>query len=62
LIADISQRDVQTCMQVLTRIRKKAEATDLNGNGRRATRSQATRLPPQKTRSIRLRGATARQA
>ena len=50
LIADISKRDVQTCMQVLNRIRAKAEATDVNGkNGRRP-------------RSTLLRDATARQA
>ena len=36
LLADISERDLQTCMRVLTRIREKAETTDIrNGNGRR---------------------------
>lgn len=36
LIGDISERDLQTCMRVLKRIREKAEATDMrNGNGRR---------------------------
>jgi MarR family transcriptional regulator, transcriptional regulator for hemolysin len=34
LIADIPERDLQTCMRVLTRIRDKAEATNI-GNGRR---------------------------
>ncbi len=36
LIGDISERDLQTCMRVLTRIREKAERTDIrNGSGRR---------------------------
>ena len=38
LLADISERDLQTCMRVLTRIRDKAEVTDIrNGNGRRVS-------------------------
>jgi MarR family transcriptional regulator, transcriptional regulator for hemolysin len=38
LIADIPERDLQTCMRVLTRIRDKAEATNIdNGNGRRVS-------------------------
>lgn len=44
LIADISKRDVQTCMQVLNRIRAKAESTDVNGNGRRMAKSTRLRL------------------
>jgi MarR family transcriptional regulator for hemolysin len=40
LIADVSTRDLQTCMQVLTRIRKRAEGTDVNGNGRRSAKRQ----------------------
>jgi MarR family transcriptional regulator for hemolysin len=36
LIEDISERDLQTCMHVLTRIREKTEVTDIrNGKGRR---------------------------
>jgi MarR family transcriptional regulator for hemolysin len=36
LLADISARDLQTCMRVLTRIREKAETKDVrNGNGHR---------------------------
>ena len=36
LLADISARDLQTCMRVLTRIREKAETKGIrNGNGRR---------------------------
>lgn len=36
LLANISARDLQTCMRVLTRIREKAETKDMrNGNGRR---------------------------
>ena len=36
LIADIPKRDLQTCMRVLTRIREKADAMDIQGtNGRR---------------------------
>jgi MarR family transcriptional regulator for hemolysin len=39
LIANIPQRDLQTCMRVLTRIREKAEATDIQTtNGRRLVR------------------------
>lgn len=35
LIENISERDLQTCMRVLTRIRDKAEVTDIHaGNGR----------------------------
>ena len=38
LLADISERDLQTCMRVLTRIRDKAEVTDIrNSNGRRVS-------------------------
>ena len=38
LIEDISERDLQTCMRVLMRIREKAETTDMrNGNGRRVS-------------------------
>jgi MarR family transcriptional regulator for hemolysin len=38
LIADISKRDLQTCMRLLTRIREKAAETDIrNGNGRRVS-------------------------
>jgi MarR family transcriptional regulator for hemolysin len=43
LIADISRRDIQTCMQVLNRIREKAESTDVNGNGRSALRLKKAR-------------------
>ena len=41
LIGDISERDLQTCMRVLTRIREKAERTDIrNGSGRRMSKKQ----------------------
>jgi MarR family transcriptional regulator for hemolysin len=40
LIATIPKRDLQTCMQVLTRIRERAEEADDNSsNGRRIARS-----------------------
>jgi MarR family transcriptional regulator for hemolysin len=39
LIGHIPDRDLQTCMRVLTRIREKAEVTDVrNGNGRRLSK------------------------
>jgi MarR family transcriptional regulator for hemolysin len=38
LLADISKRDLQTCMRVLTRIHEKAETKDnRNGNKRRVS-------------------------
>jgi MarR family transcriptional regulator, transcriptional regulator for hemolysin len=41
LIATVPERDLQTCMRVLTKIREQAEATDVqvrNGRGRRKRR------------------------
>jgi MarR family transcriptional regulator, transcriptional regulator for hemolysin len=44
LIATIPKRDLQTCMQVLTRIRQRAEEANGNGsNGRRTARSTRAR-------------------
>jgi MarR family transcriptional regulator, transcriptional regulator for hemolysin len=41
LIATVPKRDLQTCMRVLTQIRKKAEATDSHArNGKRIVRKK----------------------
>ncbi len=41
LIEDVPQRDLETCMRVLARIRERAEA---DGGGNRASKRNVTRL------------------
>ena len=47
LIATVPERDLQTCMRVLTKIRERAEATDVqlkNGRGRRKEKMSVAEL------------------